>query len=230
MHQRNTTGIKEAAQKKRLTAIARAEAGIKQLLREGCHINFVTVAETAKVSTSWLYQQSELVERINHLRGQKPQQRLPSTQRASDASKDSMIAALRQQLKELRSKNEVLNRQIEVAYGIAYGQQGTSLTDENKCLLNEVERFRVMLDQSVKDHQHEVEKNKELRAKNTELKSQFMGMEALEKEKDELKQQNQFLFNKITQLESAERDKAQQGFAKAISTQKKPGSEFGVTS
>ena len=44
-------------------------------------------------------------------------------------------------------------------------------------------------------------------------------MKALETERDELKQQNQFVFNKVTQLESAERDKAQQGFAKAISNQ-----------
>lgn len=219
MHQRNVTGIKEAAQKKRLTTIARTEEGIKQLLREGRHINFSTVAETAKVSTSWLYQQPELVERINHLRGKKPQQRLPSNQRASDASKDAMIAALRQQIKELRVENQALRQQIEVAYGIAYGQQGTSLSDDNRRLSEEVERLKAMLGQSVKIHQEETDKNKRLRAENIELKGQLTGMEALETERDKLKQQNQLLFNKVTQLESAERNKAKRGFAQAISNQ-----------
>lgn len=219
MHQRNVSGIKESAQKKRLATIARAEEGIKKLLREGRHISFATVAETASVSTAWLYQQPEMVERIDHLRGQKPQQQPPSSQRASDASKDAMISALRQQVKELRGENEALGKQIEVAYGIAYGQQGTSLADENKYLLEEVERLKAMLDQSVKAHQGEVERTKKLRAKNTELKGQLTGMESLEAERDDLKQQNQHLFNKVTQLESVERDKAKGGFAKAISNQ-----------
>lgn len=220
MHQRNVSGIKESAQKKRLATFARAEEGIKKLLREGRHISFASVAQTAGVSTAWLYQQPELVERINHLRGQKSQQRQqPSSQRASDASKDAMIAALRQQVKELRTENQALNEQIEVAYGIAYGQQGTSLADDNKRLSEEVDRLKAMLDQSVKAHQDEVEKTKKLRATNTELKGQLTGMESLEAETDELKQQNQHLFNKVTQLQSAERDAAKRGFAKAISKQ-----------
>lgn len=219
MHQRNVSGIKESAQKKRLATIARAEEGIKKLLREGRHVSFAAVAETANVSTAWLYQQPEMVERINHLRGQKPQQQVPSNQRASDASKDAMIAALRQQVKELRVENEALGKQIEVAYGIAYGQQGTSLAEENKRLSEEVERLKAMLDQSVKAHQDEVEKTKKLRAKNTELKGQLIGMKALEVERDELKHEKQRLFNKVTQLESAERAKAKRGFAKAISDQ-----------
>jgi len=227
MHQRNVSGIKESAQKKRLATIARAEEGIKKLLREGRHVSFASVAETAGVSTSWLYQQPELVERINHLRGHKPQQQLPSNQRASDASKDAMIAALKQQVKELRVENQALGKQIEVAYGIAYGQQGTSLAEENKRLSEEVDRLKAMLDQSVKIHQDEVEKTKKLRAKNTELKGQLTGMEALEAERDELKQQNQHLFNKVTQLQSAERDTAKRGFAKAVSTQSEiPEVEF----
>lgn len=130
-----------------------------------------------------------------------------------------MIGALRQQIKELRAENEALGKQIEVAYGIAYGQQGTSLAQENKRLLEEIERLRAMLDQSVKAHQDEVEKTKKLRAKNIELKSQLTGMESLEAERNELKQQNQRLFNKVIQLESGERIRAKRRFAEAISTQ-----------
>lgn len=76
-----------------------------------------------------------------------------------------------------------------------------------------------MLDQSVKAYQEEIAKNKRLRTSNAELGAQLTAMEALEACIEELKREKQYLFNRVTQLESGERDKAKQGFAEAISNQ-----------
>jgi hypothetical protein len=202
--ERNTSGLKEAQHKKRLSALARAEEGIKKLLREGKPVNFESVAEVGGVSRAWLYRQPELKERIEHLRGHKPA-KLPLQQRASDASKEAMIAALRQQLKELRSENQELKRQIEVVYGLAQEAKPLNWADDHKRLCEELQRTKVLLDVSVKEHQEQVEKNKQLRARNQELKAQLMGMISLEAENEGLKKQNQHLWNRITELQADDR-------------------------
>ena len=43
-------------------------------------------------------------------------------ERASEASKDAMIAALREQVNRLEEENRALRRQIEVAYGLLHQQ------------------------------------------------------------------------------------------------------------
>jgi hypothetical protein len=96
------------------------------LLKEQRPVNFKTVAETAGISTAWLYGNEALKQRIMHLRA-KPlpavQVKIPPREQASSASKDAMIAALRQRVKKLEEQNRDLKRQVEVANGLLY-QQG----------------------------------------------------------------------------------------------------------
>lgn len=213
--QRNTSGLQAAAQKKRLAALARVDAGIKQLLRQGHPISFESVAEVASVSRSWLYKQPELKQQIMQLRESKPVRSSASSADAPGTSKEAIILALRQQLKALKQETETLKQQLEVAYGLAYGNSAIGLTTENQQLTEALDQTQTMLAQSVQENQGLAEKNRQLKATQKELQGKLIGMESMEIELAELRRQNQHLFNKVVQLESVERIKAKEEFASA---------------
>jgi hypothetical protein len=122
---RNTDGLRANAQAKAEQTQQRAEAAIALLLREHRPINFKTVAETAQISTAWLYANEEIKRRIIHLRAQqspKAQVKLPPKELASDASKDAMIAALRKRVKDQEAEIRELRKQVQVAYGLVAQQ------------------------------------------------------------------------------------------------------------
>jgi hypothetical protein len=125
--QRNTEGLQANAQKKAAATEQRAEAAIALLLKEQRPINFKTVAQTAGISTAWLYEHESIKERIIHLRAQqtpKAQVKIPPREQGSSASKDAMIAALRQRIQKLEKENRDLKRQVEVANGLLYQRGG----------------------------------------------------------------------------------------------------------
>jgi Family of unknown function (DUF6262) len=125
--QRNTDGLRSHAQRKAAATEQRAEAAIALLIREQRPINFQTVAQTAGISTAWLYEHQAIKERIIHLRAQqtpKAQVKIPLREQASSASKDAMIAALRQRIQKLEKEIRDLKRQVEVANGLLYQQGG----------------------------------------------------------------------------------------------------------
>jgi Family of unknown function (DUF6262) len=212
--QRNTDGLKEAAQKKRLAAFAQTEAAIKQLLRQGHPITFEAVAQLAGVTRGWLYKQPDLKERITYLRDQSlPQKR--TRQPVSEDSKGALIMTLRQQIKELRQEKELLNQQLEVAYGLAVGTTSVGLSPQQQSQVEQVEKLQMMLDQSLKD-------NQVLAQKNQQLQAQLQGLTLLEAEVAELTKQNQHLFNKVLQLTTTERDQDQRRFAEARRSTRQP--------
>ena len=121
--ERNTLGLRAHAQEKAVKTARRAEEAIARLLKEQRPINFKTVAETAGISTAWLYGNEALKQRIMHLRLQQVpavQVKIPSREQASNASKDAMIAALRQRIQKLEKENRELKQQVEVANGLLY--------------------------------------------------------------------------------------------------------------
>jgi Family of unknown function (DUF6262) len=125
--QRNTDGLRSHAQRKATVTEQRAEAAIALLIREQRPINFKTVAQTAGISTAWLYEHDEIKQRIIHLRAQqtpKAQVKIPPREQATSASKDAMIVALRQRIQKLEKENNDLKRQVEVANGLLYQQEG----------------------------------------------------------------------------------------------------------
>lgn len=124
--ERNIDGLRVHAQQKAVETAHRAEAAIAHLLKEQRPINFKTVAETAGISTAWLYGNDALKQRIIHLRVQQVpavQVKIPQREQASSASKDAMMAALRQRIKKLEEENRVLKQQVEVANGLLYQQR-----------------------------------------------------------------------------------------------------------
>ena len=117
---RNIEGLLISAQKKAEVTRCRAEEAIALLLKEQRPINFKTVAETAQISTAWLYANEDIKQRIIHLRSQqtpKTQITIPVREQASNASKDTMIAALQRRIKEQATEIRELKKQLEVAYG-----------------------------------------------------------------------------------------------------------------
>lgn len=125
--ERNIDGLRAHAQQKALDTARRAEAAIASLLKEQCPVNFKTVAETARISTAWLYGNEELKQRIMHLRLQQVpavQVKIPPREQASSASKDAMITALRQRIQKLEKENRDLKQQVEIANGLLYQQGG----------------------------------------------------------------------------------------------------------
>lgn len=125
--ERNIDGLRAHAQEKAVDTARRAEAAIAHLLKEQRPVNFKTVAETAGISTAWLYGNETLKQRIMHLRVQQVpavQVKIPPREQASSASKEAMIAALRQRIQKLEKENNELKQQVEVLGGLLYQQEG----------------------------------------------------------------------------------------------------------
>jgi hypothetical protein len=120
-HERNIAGLKQSAQERHQRTYERAETGIQMLNKAQRPINFNAIHAVSGVSTAWLYR--HMKERIARLREQSNPQPTPAPKtRASDASKDAIIATLRERVKKLEAENRELRRQIEVAYGQLYKQ------------------------------------------------------------------------------------------------------------
>jgi hypothetical protein len=120
---RNSEGLRRAAQQKAEMTRRRAEEAIVLLLKQQRPVNFKTVAETAQISTAWLYANESIKMRILHLRSQqmpKAQVKIPPREQASTASKDAVIAALQKRVREQAEKIKKLEQQLEVAYGPLY--------------------------------------------------------------------------------------------------------------
>jgi hypothetical protein len=123
-HERNVEGLHKSAQLRHQQTVQRAEEGIRRLLQEERSINFNTVAQTAGVSPAWLYQHPEMRQRIEQLRAEpSTRMRRPSKTKTSDASKNAMLTALRQRVKQVEAENRDLKRQLEIVYGQLYKTQ-----------------------------------------------------------------------------------------------------------
>src|SRR5258708_5387862 len=122
---RNIEGLRKAAQRKAEETQCRGEEAITLLLKEHRPVNFKTVAETAQISTAWLYANEAIKARILHLRSQqipRAQVKIPMREQASNASKDAMIAALQKRVRAQAERIKELEKQLEVAYGSLYQQ------------------------------------------------------------------------------------------------------------
>jgi hypothetical protein len=119
----NVDGLRKAAQQKAEETSRRAEEALSLLLAQQRPINFKTVAETAQISTAWLYAHEDIKMRIVHLRSQqspKAQVIVPLKAQASTPSKDTVIAALQKRVREQAEKIKALEQQLEVAYSSLY--------------------------------------------------------------------------------------------------------------
>jgi hypothetical protein len=117
---RNVEGLRKSAQEKSIRTKHRVEEAIRLLVKERQPITFNAVAQTAQVSTAWLYADEDIKMRIIYLRSQqKPKAKIgiPPEERASDASKERIIAALQKRVAKQAEEIEKLNEKLEIAYG-----------------------------------------------------------------------------------------------------------------
>jgi predicted RNase H-like nuclease (RuvC/YqgF family) len=129
-HERNVDGLRAAADRKHQEAARKVYDAIRGLLRAAEPITFRRVATVARVSTGWLYAQPDVKERIRRLRGQPADKAGPPAERASYASKDAIVRALRQRVTtldnerhQLLARIDQLQQRIEVLYGELYAKR-----------------------------------------------------------------------------------------------------------
>ena len=120
----NPENLKAAAAARTAATAARADAGLREMLRTGQPITFRGLARHADVSLGFLYSTMTLRQRIQQLRGQQRAQ-LSGTASHHDGtdpeSTSSVVASLTAQLTELkrRHREEItrLRRELEAAHG-----------------------------------------------------------------------------------------------------------------
>jgi len=119
---RNTAGLRAGATSKAVDARRRAELAIHELVVERRRVNFSTIAERARVSKTYLYNDADLRKRIEDLREQRSmrtaQQRQVRVQ--TDASLKVVIAAKDRQLALLRARVQQLECELALARGQLY--------------------------------------------------------------------------------------------------------------
>jgi Family of unknown function (DUF6262) len=111
--------LQAAAARKHEAALERATGALRELDAAGEPINFQTVARVARVSRQWLYKQPQLRAEIERRRDSSPARapRVPSTQRASDASLRQRNKGLLDENARLRAENARLKDELALAYG-----------------------------------------------------------------------------------------------------------------
>lgn len=125
MLKRNTLGLQEHAQQKRESAFERTDQAIQKLLKEKKNINFGTVSEEAGVSRTWLYNQTDIRDRIEELRNNQTAKKSKINKSASvkqrviNSSKSSEVIELQQRIKKLETENLVLRQHLGVVYGLS---------------------------------------------------------------------------------------------------------------
>ena len=114
----NTRFLTRANEERRQATRARARAAIEQLDSDGRPVTFSSVAQTARVSRTWVYRtwvyrESDIHDTIVSLRSvnlpQTPS--VPSAQRMSMESLDAQLEAARTEITRLRSDNLAMRDQ-----------------------------------------------------------------------------------------------------------------------
>lgn len=118
----NTEGLKAYAQNKKDAALKKVDAAIQKLIREKGRINFNSVSMESGVSKAYLYNHSDVRDRIETLRRQ--QEGLPSPKQVkremTDASKDVLIADKNKRIKTLEDENKRLKAELATIRGKLY--------------------------------------------------------------------------------------------------------------
>ncbi|MBM6645849.1 transposase [Bacillus sp. RIT809] len=100
----------------------RVENAIKKAIKERARINFNSIATSANVSKSYLYNNKDFRVRIETLRRQQNEVKNVKSikHNTSDKSKDTIIEALRHKVKELEKENKKLTGENKLLLGKLY--------------------------------------------------------------------------------------------------------------
>ena len=154
MTNRKIEALQDAAAQKAKKSAERVEKALERMIKQGQIISFKSVAQSANVSTAYLYKQEDLRNRIETLHDQqkqKPKSKQPPI--ASDNSKSVVISTFREENKKLRAEIDGLRRINEGLAGRVYHLQGADdlaqrLKTENAQLKQELEECRQQVQSS----------------------------------------------------------------------------------
>lgn len=120
----NLENLKAAAAARTAATAARADAGLREMLRTGQPVTFRGLARHAGVSLDFLYSSTALRQRIRQLRDQQRTQPGSTASRGETAGPEtttSVVATLTAQLTDLkrrhREETAQLRRELEAAHG-----------------------------------------------------------------------------------------------------------------
>jgi hypothetical protein len=113
--------LADAAARRTLDAEQRVRATLRELNSAGAAVTFAAVAERAGVSRAFLYQHAEVRAEIEALRAADASSaaRLPTRQRASDASLRARLRAALDECQRQREEIARLREELAVAHGRA---------------------------------------------------------------------------------------------------------------
>ncbi|MEO1377702.1 MAG: DUF6262 family protein, partial [Cyanobacteria bacterium J06635_10] len=148
MTNKKIEALQEAAAQKAKQSAERVNKALEKMIRQGQIITFKSVAQSANVSTAYLYKQQDLRSRIESLRDQQKQQSKPKKiPPASENSKAVIIYNLREENKKLRAANDGLCRANEGITGrlhqlLGMDELAERLKRENEHLKQQLEECR----------------------------------------------------------------------------------------
>jgi hypothetical protein len=113
--------LRQAAQARHEQTLRRAEAALNSLARRGEPVTVRGVADAARVSRSWIYQQPRLLAEIDRLRQPRPdkQHAVPTSQKATIDSLRQQLHAYRDEITHLRAEIASLREQLARQLGAA---------------------------------------------------------------------------------------------------------------
>jgi hypothetical protein len=123
-HTPNYSGLLTHARGKSQDALKRVDEALKRMVKKQLKINFNSVSEESGVSKAFLYKNIEIRNRIEMLRQQQVGLSSPKQvkRNMSDASKDVIIASLRNRIIKLDAENIQLKEQLKIHFGKVYDE------------------------------------------------------------------------------------------------------------
>jgi len=117
----NPDNLRQAAARKSAAAQARAEQGLREIIRRNEPITFRGLAQTAGVSLDFLYRCTPIRQRVQQLRAQQQNTPPAAATPTRDETPSSVVRTLTAQLTELkrRHRDEInaLKQALEAAHG-----------------------------------------------------------------------------------------------------------------
>jgi hypothetical protein len=123
--QRQVEALRFAARSRHADALARADKGLRQLVKSGGEVNFRAVARAGPVSLNFLYEQPDLRKRIEHLRAQQQAASAANRRRLEQgepSSSNAIVSVLAGQMKKERARHLEQVRELEERLAAAHAE------------------------------------------------------------------------------------------------------------
>lgn len=118
----NPDNLRHAAARKSAAAQARAEQGLREMIRRNESITFRGLAQTAGVSLDFLYRCTEIRHRVEHLRAQQQNTPPPAAITPHQDTPSSVVRTLTAQLATIKQRHRDEVHQLRQALEAAQGE------------------------------------------------------------------------------------------------------------